>query len=75
MVSCMWALQTEDKFVSNRFGNTHREERITAERTGERLICSETENRFDNVTLWTLSNTEKKKKTENKGIGNQLIVG
>lgn len=30
----------------------------------------ETENGYDNVTLWTLNNTEKKQKTENKGIGN-----
>lgn len=35
----------------------------------------ETKNRYDNVTLWTLNNTEKKQKTENKRIGNQLIVG
>lgn len=30
----------------------------------------ETENGYDNVTLWTPNNTEKKQKTEKKGIGN-----
>lgn len=50
------------------------EERITEEHKKDSSV-PETENRYDNVTLWTLNNTVKKQKTENKGIGNQMIVG
>lgn len=70
MVHCIWAFQTEDKFVSNSFGNTHGDKKLQKKKQEKDSSVRETENRYDNVTLWTPNNTEKKQKTENKGIGN-----